>query len=80
MRIVSFTVVFLLSAGAVQAAETCKAQADDKKLAGAARTSFTTKCEKDSMAACEATAMERKLAGAARTSFVTKCAMDAAGT
>ena len=51
MRIVSFTVALFLSAGAVQAAETCKAQADDKKLAGAARTSFTTKCEKDSMAA-----------------------------
>ena len=51
MRIVSFTVALFLSAGAVQAAETCTAQADDKKLAGAARTSFTTKCEKDSMAA-----------------------------
>ena len=80
MRIAPFVVTFLLSAGSVQAAETCKANADDKKLSGAARTSFLTKCEKDSAAACETTATERKLAGAAQTSFVTKCARDAAGT
>ena len=47
MRIVPFVVALLLSAGSVQAAETCKANADDKKLSGAARTSFLTKCEKD---------------------------------
>jgi len=28
-------------------ASTCTAQADDKKLAGAARNSFVTKCQKD---------------------------------
>ena len=47
MRIVPFVVAFLLSAGSVQAAETCKANADEKKLSGAARTSFLTKCEKE---------------------------------
>ena len=80
MRIMAFIVAVLVSAGSAQAAETCKGNADDKKLSGAARTSFMTKCEKDSTAACETTATERKLAGAARTSFVTKCAKDAAGT
>ena len=30
---------------------TCKAQASDKKLAGAAKTSFTKKCVKDSVGA-----------------------------
>ena len=32
----------------------CKADSDAKKLAGAARTSHMTKCEKDITAACEA--------------------------
>ena len=29
--------------------DSCNAQATDKKLAGAAKTSFTTKCVKDGM-------------------------------
>ena len=32
---------------------TCKVQAADKKLAGAAQKSFLTKCEKDAKSACE---------------------------
>ena len=80
MRMAAFTIALILSLGAAQAADTCKSQADDKKLAGAARTSFMTKCEKDSTAECETTATKRELAGAAGTSFVTKCAKDAAGT
>jgi hypothetical protein len=46
---------------------TCKAHADEKKLAGAALKSFTTKCERDAKAACDASAKEKKLAGAAKT-------------
>ena len=80
MRIVPFVVALLLSAGSVQAAETCKGNADDKKLSGGARTSFLTSARRTPTAACETNATERKLAGAARTSFVTKCARDAAGT
>lgn len=69
---------------AAQAANpTCEAQANDKKLSGAARTSFVTKCEKDTKSAatqgCEAQATEKKLSGAARTSFTKKCVTDAAG-
>jgi hypothetical protein len=58
---------------------TCTANATDKKLAGAAKTSFMTKCEKDAAATCDATAATRKLAGAAKTSFTTKCVKDAVG-
>jgi hypothetical protein len=46
----------------------------DKKLAGAAKTSFMTKCEKTS---CESQATDKKLHGAAMTSFVKKCTKDA---
>jgi hypothetical protein len=72
-----------LAAGAAHAASaTCEAQADAKKLSGAARTSFVKKCQTDLAAAspCEAQADDKKLAGAARTSFVTKCERDAAGS
>jgi hypothetical protein len=73
----------LLLAGLVPAAAqstTCKAQATDKKLAGAAMTSFMKKCEKDSAAACDTAAADKKLAGAAKTSFTKKCVKDAVGT
>jgi len=54
--------------------DACMTQAMDKKLAGAAKTSFMTKCERT---ACEGQAADKKLAGAAKTSFVTKCVKDA---
>ena len=38
-----------------------------KKLAGAALTSFMTKCEQDAAAACNADGKSQKLAGAALT-------------
>ncbi len=52
---------------------------DTKKLAGAAKTSFLTKCERDAGTACEATATERKLYGATRTCFIRRCVKDAVG-
>jgi len=73
----------LLSAAAFSASAqtvTCKPQADEKKLAGAALKSFTTKCERDAKAACEASAKEKKLAGADKASFTKKCTSDASGT
>jgi hypothetical protein len=70
---------FSTSAHAANAA--CEASAKEKKLAGAALTSFMKKCEADAGAAssCDAMAAEKKLAGAAKTSFVTKCEKDAGG-
>jgi psiF repeat len=60
-------------------APTCKAQATDKKLSGAALTSFMKKCETDAGAACDSAATEKKLAGAAKASFTKKCVTDAVG-
>ena len=56
---------------------TCKAQADEKKLAGAALKSFMTKCTKE---ACEPKAVGKDgkpLAGAAKASFMKKCESEA---
>lgn len=58
----------------------CKAQASDKKLAGAALTSFMKKCETDAQKACDAAAADKKLSGAAKTSFTKKCVADSVGS
>ena len=79
MRLIAASLALLLSAGAASAAN-CTAQATDKKLAGAAKTSFMTKCERDVGTACEAQAAEKNLHGAAKTSFTNKCVRDAVGT
>jgi hypothetical protein len=60
-------------------ADTCKDQAASKKLAGAALTSFMTKCQKDAQASCDTQAADKKLSGAAKTSFTKKCVSDATG-
>jgi len=67
---------------------TCKSDAADKKLAGAALKSFMTKCErdakatceKDATAACEKDSADKKLRGAAKASHMKKCVADAAKT
>ncbi len=69
------------------AGASCATQAVDKNgkaLAGAAKTSFMKKCEKDTQAAaapaCAAKAIDKNgkaLAGAAKTSFMKKCEADA---
>ena len=70
-------------ASAPAAMSSCDAKAAEKKLAGAAKTSFVKKCNKDTMAAnpaaaaCDTKAAEKKLAGAAKNSFVKKCVADA---
>jgi hypothetical protein len=81
MRTFFALIALTFAAGLAQAA-TCEEQATEKKLAGAAKTSFVKKCEKDAGAAkadsgCEAKAAEKKLAGAAKNSFVKKCEADA---
>jgi psiF repeat len=59
---------------------TCKSDAADKKLAGAALKSFMTKCEKDATTTCSADSKDKKLAGAALKSHMKKCVTDAVGT
>lgn len=64
---------------AIAADAGCDAKASDKKLAGAAKTSFLKKCNKDAaIAACGTTAADKKLKGAAKNSFLKKCEKDAA--
>lgn len=53
--------------------DACMTQSMDKKLAGAAKTSFMMKCEKD---ACMAKSKDKNLHGAAEASFVKKCVKD----
>jgi len=83
MKSFVFAAVLVLYAGnlAFAAGPSCDAQATEKKLAGAAKTSFMKKCEKDTSEAatknCTAQATDKKLAGAAKTSFVNKCVKDA---
>jgi hypothetical protein len=77
-----------LFAGQAYAAGDCEAKAvgkDGKPLAGAAKTSFVKKCEKEAgaaagSAACEAKAVDKNgkaLAGAAKASSIKKCQADA---
>jgi hypothetical protein len=79
-RIILATTILLFAAGSAFAQEACEAKAvgkDGKALAGAAKTSFIKKCNKD---ACESKAVSKDgkpLAGAAKTSFIKKCAAGA---
>ena len=70
----------LLSVSAFAAEPSCAAVAAEKKLAGAAKTSFMKKCEADAQAKCDAAAAEKKLAGAAKNSNVKKCMSEAVGS
>lgn len=83
MRIASASLLLLAALALPSAASaegTCKANAADKKLAGAAFTSFMKKCERDAATSCGTAAADKKLAGAAKNSFTKKCVTDATGT
>jgi len=69
----------LYAATALAAGPSCKATATEKKLAGAALTSFMTKCQKDAQASWDTAAQEKKLYGADKNSFTKKCVRDATG-
>lgn len=78
-RILLVTALLTFTAAANAEGPTCTATASEKKLAGAAKTSFMKKCETDAQSSCEAKAAEKKLSGAAKNSFVKKCVGDAVG-
>ena len=81
MKTIAALATLLLSASSVLAEDaTCEARAKEKKLAGAALTSFLTKCQKDAGDKCAADAKSKNLHGAAETSFTKKCVRDATGT
>jgi hypothetical protein len=79
-RIVIAAVLGIFAANMAFAADNgCEAKATEKKLNGAAKTSFIKKCTNDAaIAACGTQATEKKLNGAAKTSFIKKCEKDAA--
>lgn len=82
MRLVvlcSFAVAALMPLASFAEGPSCTASAAEKKLAGAAKTSFLKKCERDAATACNVTAADKKLAGAAKNSFTKKCTRDAVG-
>ena len=83
---VAIATLGLFATSAFAANADCEAKASAKKLAGAAKTSFVKKCEKDAAsgagsATCEAKAVDKNgkpLAGAAKTSSMKKCEKDMA--
>jgi hypothetical protein len=76
-QILLAAILSMVAASAASAS--CKSDAADKKLAGAAMTSFMTKCERDATANCDKSAADMKLAGAAKASHIKKCTTDAVG-
>ena len=82
MKLLAIALAALLVVSTVGYAQTvtCKAQATEKKLAGAALSSFMKKCQTDAQKACDTSAVDKKLAGASKSSFTKKCVTDAVGT
>ena len=72
-------VLGLIAGSAFAQSPSCKANASEKKLAGAALNSFMKKCESDAQKACDAQAADKKIYGAAKTSFTKKCVKDSVG-
>jgi hypothetical protein len=80
MRYLLLAVLGAASAAAVHAeAVNCNAAAAERKLAGAALSSFIKKCQSDARTACDLAAGEKKLSGAAKSSFTGKCVRDKVG-
>ncbi len=76
MRTIILALALTFAATAANAQATCSVEATNKKLSGAAKTSFLKKCESDAKASCDKQAADKKLSGAAKTSFTTKCVKD----
>jgi opacity protein-like surface antigen len=76
-RILLAAIIAALAVGSAFAQDaSCEAKAvgkDGKPLAGAAKTSFMKKCNRDACAAKAVGSDGKKLAGAAKTSFMMKC-------
>ncbi len=85
MKLIAIIVAASFAALTSASADTCVTKAVDKNgkpLAGAAKTSFMSKCTKDAQADCDTKAVDKNgkpLAGAAKTASVKKCVSDAVG-
>lgn len=80
MRMIVAAGLVLGVATAALADGSCASNAADKRLAGAAKTSFMKKCQTDAAKLCDDQSAAKKLAGAAKASFTKKCVNDAVGT
>lgn len=66
--------------GIAHAQNSCITKVAEKKLAGAAKTSFLKKCENEARVICENDDISKRLGGAARAAHVKKCVKDAVGS
>jgi len=76
-RIFLAALIATFAVGSAFAQETCESKAvskDGKPLAGAAKTAFMKKCNKDACTAKAIGSDGKPLKGAAKTSFMKKCA------
>jgi len=76
-RIFLATLIATFAMGSAFAQETCDSKAvskDGKPLAGAAKTAFMKKCNKDACTAKAVGSDGKPLKGAAKNSFMKKCA------
>ena len=79
-RILFAALIVSFAAGSAMAQTSCESKAmgkDSKPLAGAAKTSFVTKCKKDACADKAVSKDNKPLSGAAKNSFMAKCQKDA---
>jgi hypothetical protein len=79
MRYLAIAVSLCVFGSCALADTTCTSRAEEKKLAGAALTSFLKKCEEDAAAVCDSDSKSKKLSGAALDSHMKKCIADAVG-
>lgn len=79
MRYLAIVMALCVFGSEALADTTCTTRAAEKKLAGAALTSFMKKCEEDAAATCDADSKSKKLSGAALDSHMKKCIDDAVG-
>jgi hypothetical protein len=69
---------FTIATPAATFSSDCASRAAEKKLVGAALSSFTKKCERDAATVnCTSAGSDKKLRGAAKNSFTKKCIKDA---
>ena len=75
----AFVILAAMTGNAFAMTASCTATATEKKLAGAAKTSFMKKCEEDAAATCMTDGKTQKLAGAALDAHMKKCTAMAVG-
>jgi hypothetical protein len=76
LMLAAMIVAFASGAAMAQSCETKAVTKDGKPLAGAAKTSFVTKCKTDTCTPKAVSKEGKPLAGAAKDAFMKKCLAD----